>query len=104
MTTSWLMEDLFYYKYHFLLPYLFIYKISNDKVDVAFKILTISSSVRIEKKFFIKEFITSYCISSPRITNLKRTFLKLVKFFEEDDLIEFNSKIIFNTKVYQINQ
>ena len=104
MATIWLVEDLFHYKYPFLLPDLFRHKISKDEFDVAFEVSTIYSSVSIQKKFFIKEFRTSYRISNQRITTMKRTFLQLVKLFEEYYLIESNYKIISDGKVYDTDQ
>jgi len=65
MATIWLVEDLFKRK------------ISKDEFDVAFEVLTIYSSVSIEKKFSIKEFLASYRISNQRITNMKRTFRRI---------------------------
>ena len=94
MATIWLVQDLFHYKYPFLLPDLFRCKISKDEFDVAFEVLKIYSSVSLEKKFLIKEFLSSYRISNQRITNMKITFIQLVKVFEEHDLIEPNYKII----------
>ena len=35
----------------------------------------------------MKEFLASYPISNQRITNMKRTFIELVKVFDEDNLI-----------------
>lgn len=104
MATIWLVEDLFYYKYPFLLPDLFRLKISKDKFNVVFKVLTIYSSVSIEKKFFIKEFLTFYRISNQRITNMKRTFIQFIKLFEEYYLIKSNYKIIYDSKVYDTHQ
>jgi hypothetical protein len=69
-------------------------QIPKDEFDVTFEVLKNYGSVSIEKKFFIKEFLASYNISNQRITNMKRTFLQLVKVFEEHDLIESNYKII----------
>jgi len=62
------------------------------------------SSSAVEKKFFIKEFLTSYRISNQCITNMKRTFLQLIKLFEEYHLIESNYKIISDDKVYDTDQ
>jgi len=90
----WLVEDLFHYKYPFLLPDLFRRKISKDEFDATFEVLKTYSSVNIEKEFFIKKFLASYRISNQRITNIKRNFIQLVKVFEEYDLIEPNYKII----------
>ena len=90
------MEDLFHYKYPFLLPDLFRRKISKDEFDVAFEVLKNYGSVSIRKTFFIKEFLASYRISNQRITNMKRTFIQLVKLFEEHHLIEPNYQIISN--------
>ena len=94
MATIWLVEDLFHYKYPFLFPDLFRRKTSKDEFDVIFEVVKIYSSVSMEKEFFIKKFLASYRISNQRITNMKRTFIQLVKVFEEHDLIEPNYKII----------
>ncbi len=77
-----------------ILPDLFRRKISKDEFDVTFEVLKNYGSVPIEKKFFINEFLAFYDISNPRITNMKRTFIQLVKLFEEHHLIELNYKII----------
>jgi hypothetical protein len=104
MTTIRFVEDLFHQKYPFLLPDLFRRKLSEDEFNVALEVLTIYSSVCIEKKFPIKEFLTSYLISNQRITNMKRTFLRLVKLFDEHHLIEPNCKIISDSKIYDTDQ
>ena len=39
MATIWLVEDLFHYKYPFILPDLFRRKISKDEFDVTFEVL-----------------------------------------------------------------
>ena len=79
MATILLVEDLFRRK------------ISKDEFHVAFEILKNYCSVSIRKTFFIKEFLASY-----RIFNMKRTFIQLVKLFEEHHLIEPNYQIISN--------
>ena len=104
MANIWLVEDLFHYKYPFLLPDLFRRKISKDEFDVAFEVMKTYSSVSIQKKFFIKKFLASYRISNQRITNMKRTFIQLVKLFEEHSLIESNYTIISDGKVYHTDQ
>jgi hypothetical protein len=100
----WLVEDLFHYKYPFLLPDLFRRKISKDEFDVTFEVLKIYSSVNIEKEFFIKEFLASYSISNQRITHIKRNFIQLVKVFEEHDLIESNYKVIFEGYYHSVEE
>jgi hypothetical protein len=90
MITIWLVENLFHYKYSFLLPDLFRRKISKDEFDVTFEVLKNYIHVGIKKKFFIKEFLISYSISNQRITNMKITLLQLAKVFEEHDLIQSN--------------
>jgi hypothetical protein len=82
MITIWLVEDLFYYKSPFYFTRFLLTQISKDKFNVAFEVVTIYSSVSIEKNFSIKEFLASYRISNQRITHMKRTFLQLVKLFE----------------------
>ena len=104
MGNIWLVEDLFHYKYPFLFPDLFRRKISKDEFDVAFEVMKTYSSVSIQKKFFIKEFLASYRISNQRITNMKRTFIQLVKLFEEHSLIQSNYTIISDGKVYHTDQ
>jgi hypothetical protein len=101
MATIWLVEDLFHQKYLFLLPDLFRRKISKDEFDVAFKVLKNYVSVIIRKTFFYK---TSYRISNQRITNMKRTFIQLVKLFEEHHLIEPNYQIISNRYHYSVEE
>jgi hypothetical protein len=102
----WLVEDLFHYKYPFLLPDLFRRKISKDEFDVTFEVLKIYSSVNIEKEFFIKEFLASYSISNQPITHIhiKRNFIQLVKVFEEHDLIESNYKVIFEGYYHSVEE
>ena len=83
---------------------LFRRKISKDEFDVAFEVMKTYSSVSIQKKFFIKKFLASYRISNQRITNMKRTFIQLVKLFEEHSLIESNYTIISDGKNYHTDQ
>jgi len=56
----WLVEELFYYKYPFLLPDLFQQKITKDEFEVRFQVIKVFSSVSIEKEFFIQELLDSY--------------------------------------------
>jgi hypothetical protein len=88
----WLVEELFYYRYPFLLLDFFKQKITKDQ----FEVIKVFSSVDIEKEFFIKKFLDSYpsVISNQRIANIKRYFIELVKVLQEYDLIESNYKIM----------
>jgi len=84
----WLADELFYYNYPFLLPDFFKQKTTK----VRFQVIQVFSSINIEKKFFIKEFLDSYpsVISNQRINNIKKYFIQLVKLLEHHDLIESN--------------
>ena len=80
-------------KNYFTINTLFSYPIwfnKNDEFEVQFELIKVFSSVDIEKKFFIQEFLDSYpsVISHQRINNIKRCFIQLVKLLEEHDLIE----------------
>ena len=104
MAKIWLVEDLFHYRYPFLLPDLFRGRISKDQFNVTFEVLKNYASVPIEKKFFIKEFLASYRISNQRINNMKRTFIQLVKVFEEHHLIEPHYKIIYDGYYHSVQE
>ena len=100
------VEELFYYNYPFFLPDFFQQKTTKDEFEVRFKFIKVFSFVSIEKEFFIKEFLNSYpsIISNQRITNIKRTFIRLVKTVQESDLIEANYKIISDGNYYSTNE
>ena len=51
MAKIWLVEDLFHYRYPFLLPDLFRGRIPKDQFDVTFEVLKNYASVPIEKNF-----------------------------------------------------
>ena len=104
MATIWLVGNLFHYKYRFLFPDVFRRKISKDEFDITFEVLKNYGSVSIEKKFFIKEFQASYRISNQRITNMKKTFLQLVKILQEYNLIELKYKIISNRYNHSVEE
>jgi hypothetical protein len=93
----WLVEELFSYRYPFLLPDFFKQKITKDQ----FEVIKVFSSVDIEKKF-----LDSYpsVISNQRIANIKRYFIELVKVLQEYDLIESNSKIIFDGYYHSVQE
>ena len=67
-------------------------------MEVHFKALQIYSSVNLEKKFLIQEFLDSYSlvISVQRKTNIKKLFLQFVDSLKEHDLIESNYKVFSN--------
>lgn len=100
----WLVEDLFHYKCPFALPDIFRRKISKDEFDITFEVLKIYSSVSIEKKFYIKKFLSPYHISNQRVTNMKRIFIKLVKVFEEHNLIESDYPILSDEYSYSVKK
>ena len=67
-------------------------------MEVRVKFFQVFNSVSIEKEFFVQEFLDSYpsILSNQRITDIKRTFIQLVKTVQESDFIEENYKIISN--------
>lgn len=102
----WLVEELFYYRYPFLLPDFFKQKITKDQFEVRFEVIKVFSSVDIDKEFFIKKFLDSYpsVISNQRIANIKRYFIELVKVLQEYDLIESNYKIISDGYYHSVQE
>ena len=99
----WIAEELFYYVHPFLFPTFSSgvsrktkEKITKDEFEVQFKVIQVFSSVNLEKKFFIKEFLDSYSavLSNQRRTKIKKLFLQFVDLLKEHDLIESNLKII----------
>ena len=93
MASVWLVEDLFQYTYPFFIPDLFRRKMSKDEFDVTFEFIKTYSSVNVEKRFNVKEFLSSYRISNQRINYMKRFFIQLVKLFQAHDLIEPHYKV-----------
>jgi hypothetical protein len=73
-------------------------------LEVRVKFIQVFSSVSIEKEVFVQEFLDSYSsiLSNQRITNIKRTFLQLVKTIQESNLLEANYKIIFDINRYSL--
>jgi hypothetical protein len=99
----WIAQELFYYAHPFLLPIFFKQKATKDQFEVQFKIIQVFSSVNIEKKFFIREFLDSYSavLSNPRRKKIKQLFVGILK---EHDLIESNYKIIFDEFLFDGNE
>jgi hypothetical protein len=71
-------------------------KLTKDEFEVQFKVIQVFSSVNLEKKFFIKEFLDSYSavLSNQQRTKIKKLLLQFVDLLKEHDLIESNLKII----------
>lgn len=71
-----------------------------------FEVLTIFSSINLEKVFHVKQSLDSYSsiISNQRISDIKKYFIEIVEILEENDIIENNYKIISNRKFYKIDQ
>ena len=51
----WIVEELFYYHYPFMLPNFFIGETKKDRFEVQFKMIQTFSSVEIEKIFLIQQ-------------------------------------------------
>lgn len=101
----WLAEELFYYKYPFLLPDFFNTKLTKDQFEVRVEVVKVFYSVDITKTFLIQEFLDSYStISNQRICNIKKDFIELVQILKKYDLIEPNYKIISNGSFLDVDQ
>jgi len=99
-------EELFDYRYPFILPSFFRKQTTKDQFEVQFKFIQVFSSVDITKEFFVKEFLDSYpsVISNQRIQNIKKYFIQVVKLLEECNFIEDNYKIISNDSLHDTNE
>ena len=102
----WMAEELFYYAHPFLLPYFSKQRITKDQFEVQFKVIQVFSSITLEKKFFIKEFLDSYSavLSNQRITKIKKLFLQFVAVLKKHDVIESNYKIIYDGYYHSVQQ
>jgi hypothetical protein len=101
----WLAEELFYYRYPFLLPDFFKNKLTKDQFEVRVEVIKIFHSVDITKTFLIQQFLDSYStVSNQRINKIKKNFIELVQILQEYDLIESNYKIISNGSFLDTNE
>jgi len=102
----WLVEELFYYSYPFLLPNFFKTKLGKDQSEVRVKFIRVFSSMNVEKRFFIQEFLTAYpsIISNQRKNNIKKYYIELVQILQEYDLIEPYYKIMSNGSLILTDQ
>ena len=104
MASVWLVEELFQYTYPFFIPDLFRRKMSKDEFDVTFEFIKTYSSVNIEKRFNVKEFLSSYRISNQQINSMKRFFIQLVKLFQAHDLIEPHYKVCHDGYYHSVQE
>ena len=102
----WLAEELFYYKYPFLLPDLLKRKLNKYQFEVQFKVIQVFSSVDIEKYFSIEEFFHHYTsvLSNQDKNKMKEYFIQLIQLFKEHELIESTYKVVSTKTVYQTNK
>lgn len=102
----WIVEELFYYHYPFMLPNFFIGETTKDRFAVQFKMIQTFSSVEIEKIFLIQQFFQDYpsALSNQRKAQMKQYFIELVQILQEYDLIETNYKVISNGKAHSTDQ
>jgi len=101
----WVAEELFYYPYPFMIPNL-TGKRTRDQFEVQFKVIQTFSTINIEKKFLIKDFLDSYSssLSNYQIKNIKKEFIKWVEILKQNDLIENNYEIIQNGQYHRTYQ
>lgn len=95
----WVTEDYYLYHHPFLLPDLFKGKCKTDEFKVRFAVFhNFTYQENLEKKFLIEKFIQKYRgkISNQRISNMKKEFIKIIKFMKDHNVIESNYKIISN--------
>jgi hypothetical protein len=101
----WIAEELFYYKYPFLLPDFFKTKLTKDQFEVRVEVIKVFHSVDITKTFLIQQFLDSYStVSNQRINKIKKNFIELVQILQEYDLIQSNYKIISNGLFVDIDE
>jgi hypothetical protein len=102
----WVVEELVYYDYPFLLPNFFLAQTNKHKFEVQFKMIQIFSSVEIEKVFHIQTFLQEYpsVLSCQHKTRIKTYVIELVQILENYDLIESNYKIISKGKFYSTHE
>ena len=101
----WLAEELFYYKYPFLLPDFFQTKLTKDQFEVRVEVIKVFHSVEITKTFLIQQFLDSYStVSNQRINKIKKNLIELVQLLQEYDLIESNYQIISNGSFLDTNE
>jgi len=68
--------------------------------------MKVFSSIDIEKMFLIKEFFQNYLstLTNQQKTTMKNYFIQLIQLLQDSDLIEFNYKIISDSKIYPTNK
>jgi hypothetical protein len=102
----WLVEELFYYNYPFYLPNIFQQKLTKYELQVGVKLFQVFTSISIEKEVYIEDFFKSYpsVLNNQQKTKIKKSFIRLVKVFEEHDLIESKYKIISNGSFHDVQE
>lgn len=104
MASVWLVEDLFQYTYPFFILDLFRRKMSKDEFDVTFEFIKTYSSVNVEKRFNVKEFLSFYRISNQRINYMKRFFIQLVELSYAHGLIELHYKVYHGGSYHSVQE
>jgi hypothetical protein len=99
----WVVEELFYYDYPFLIPNFFLGENNKNKCEVQFKIIQTFSSVEIEKIFLIQEFFQDYPsgLSNQQKTTMKEYFIELVQILEDYSIIDTHYKKFPRTSFIQ---
>jgi hypothetical protein len=102
----WIAEDLFYYVHPFVLPDLFQTKLTKHQFQVQFYIIQTFSSVGIQKTFYLKKFLQAYpsTLTNQEKAKIKRYFIKVIKMFEEHQLIKPSYQVILKDKSYHVEK
>jgi hypothetical protein len=110
MIHVWVLERLFFHNYPFNVPNLFQKKLSLLECRVTFKFLQVYTSTHIEKRFMVEEYTKTLIredalnVSKPLVfsnkqkTQIKLTFIKLVEFYQENNLLEKQVMYLVNNQ------
>lgn len=100
------IEELFSYQYPFVLPDFFgtDHKMSKDEFAVRFEIISVFSSVDVEKQFFLQKFFGSKNISNKKRRGMKQMFIELVQDLEKDNFIESEVKLMVHDSRVDISE
>jgi hypothetical protein len=91
-----LVENLFFYEYPFLILDLFRENLGKVEFKVRVQFLQVFSSVSLEKTFLIEKFFQSYgsALLNQNKTKIKKEFIQMVGFFRKLKLIEETYEVI----------
>jgi hypothetical protein len=92
----WIVDELFYYNYPFLIPNLFNTKLKKYELLTLAKLVIFFSSTTIEKRFDVKSFLLENNLSNTDRKKVKEYFIKYINIFYQNGLIENKFYTIHN--------